>query len=90
MTLGTKKAEVERNYRIVLSKKLFALRSEKCPIAVIQDIAKGTEEISKLRLERDIAEVSYNVCLKAMRNLPLELEAYRSFLTWDRIELKNS
>lgn len=89
-TLGIKKAEAERNYRIALSKKLYILRSDKCPTAIIQDVAKGTEEISKLRQERDIAEVSYNVCLEAMRNLRLELEAYRSFLTFERVELMNS
>lgn len=89
-TLGVKKAQAERNYRIALSKKLFNLRIDKYPVAIIQDIAKGNSEISELRLQRDIAEVSYNVCLESMRNLRLELEAYRSFLTWERVELKNS
>jgi hypothetical protein len=89
-TLGIKKAEAERNYRIALSKKLFILRTDKYPLAIIQDVAKGSAEISDLRLQRDIAEVSYSVCLEAMRNLRLELEAYRSFLTWERIELKNT
>jgi hypothetical protein len=89
-TLGLKKAEAERNYRIALSKKLFILRTDKYPVAIIQDIAKGTDEISTLRLQRDIAEVNYNVCIEAMRNLRLELEAYRSFLTWERVELKNT
>jgi hypothetical protein len=89
-TLGIKKAEAERNYRIALSKKLFILRTDKYPVAVIQDIAKGTAELSDLRIHRDIEEVSYSVCVEAMRNLRLELEAYRSFLTWERIELKNT
>lgn len=89
-TLGVKKAEAERNYRVALGKRLYILRTDKYPVAIIQDVAKSLPEISDLRLKRDIAEVSYNVCLEAMRNLRLELEAYRSFLTWERVELKNT
>ena len=89
-TLGIKKAEAERNYRIALSKKLFALRMEKYPIAIMQDIAKGSSEISNLRLQRDIAESSYYTAISAMDNLRLEIETLRSILTWLRVELKNT
>jgi len=90
-TLGVKKANAERAYRVNLAKEIFRLRQiDKQPATLINDLAKGKEEISTLRLERDISETNYNVCLEAMRNLRLELEAYRSFLTWERVELKNT
>lgn len=90
-TFGVKKANAERNYRIALAKEIFRLRQEeKQPATLINDLARGKEEIARLRLERDIAETNYNVCLESMRNLRLELEAYRSFLTWERVELKNT
>ncbi|MBE6067973.1 MAG: hypothetical protein E7211_09820 [Clostridium lundense] len=90
-TLGVKKANAERKYRIELRKEILRLRQlEKQPATLINDLAKGKEEIAQLRLERDIGETNYSVCLEAMRNLRLELEAYRSFLTWERVELKNT
>lgn len=90
-TLGIKKANAERIYRTELRKEILILRQvDKQPATLINDLAKGKEEIAKLRFERDIAETSYNVCIESMRNLRLELESYRSFLTWERVELKNT
>lgn len=89
-TLGVKKADAEKNYKIELRKELLRLRLEKQPVAIIQDLAKGEERISQLRLERDLAENSYNVCQEAMRNTRLEIELLRSLLTWQRVELGNS
>lgn len=89
-TLGIKKADAEKKYRVELRKELLKLRLEKYPVAIIQDLAKGNEKISQLRLERDLAENSYTVCQEAMRNTRLELETLRSLLTWQRVELKNS
>ncbi|WP_061317538.1 hypothetical protein [Clostridium botulinum] len=90
-TLGVKKARAEHDYKVALRKEILRLRQlEKQPATLINDLAKGKEEIAKLRLNRDIAETNYSVCIEAMRNLRLELEAYRSFLTWERVELKNT
>lgn len=89
-TLGVKKSNAERTYRIELRKELLKLRIDKCPVATIQDIAKGSDRISYLRLQRDLHENSYTVCQEAMRNTRLELEALRSLLTWQRVELNNS
>lgn len=90
-TLGVKKADAERKYRVELRKEILKLRQlEKQPATLINDLAKGKEEIARLRLDRDIAETNYSVCIEAMRNLRLELESYRSFLTWERVELKNT
>ena len=46
----------ERLYRVALSKRLLELRTEGYPVTIILDIAKGTEDISLLRYNRDIAE----------------------------------
>lgn len=90
-TLGVKKAQAEHDYKVALRKEILKLRVvDKQPATLVSDLARGNEEIAKLRLERDIAEMDYSVCLEAMRNLRLELEAYRSFLTWERVELKNT
>lgn len=87
---GIQRANAERKYKMELRKKLLELRIAKTPSNIIQDVAKGDEYISKLRLDRDLAENNYSSCKEAMNNKRLELESLRSFLTWMRAELGNS
>lgn len=87
---GQEKEYAEQQYKIQLSKKLLQLRTEKCATTIINDIAKGDERISNLRLKRGLAENKYTVCQEALRNKRLELDCLRSLLTWHRVELNNS
>ena len=89
-TLGLKKAQTERNYRIALAQEMFKLKTEKYPATLIIYMSKGNESVADLRLQRDIAESSYFVALDAVNNLRSEIEIIRSKLTWMRAELKNS
>ena len=88
--LGVNKAKAERDYKIALNKKILQLKAEKLPATLIQGLSRGDESVAELRLQRDIAESSYFVCLDALNNLRLEIEVLRSILTWMRNELKNS
>lgn len=49
-------AEKEFHYRTALSKELVRLRAEGQAVTHLADIARGKEEIAKLRFDRDIAE----------------------------------
>lgn len=88
-TLGLKKAESERVYRIALAKKIFSLKMDKIQVSLIRDLSRGDEEISRLRLERDIADNDYYVCKSSMENLKVEIEVLRSKLAWLKLEFKN-
>lgn len=46
----------EYKYRTALSKRLLQLRAEGQAVTHLADIARGMEDISKLRFDRDIAE----------------------------------
>ena len=46
----------EKNYRQALSKKILSLRAEGLPATLIQDVARGCDEVVELRLKRDIAQ----------------------------------
>lgn len=87
---GIQKEKAERTYRMELRKKLIQLRAEKTPSSMVQDLAKGDERISQLRLERGLAENNYFTCKEAMNNKRSEIESLRSILTWQRVELVNS
>ncbi|URZ06459.1 hypothetical protein [Clostridium felsineum] len=89
-TLGIKKAETERNYKIALNKKVLVLKTEKYPATLIQDLSRGDEKVAQLRMNRDIAESAYYTAISASDNIRLEIETLRSMLTWLRVELKNT
>lgn len=89
-TLSINKAKAEREYKIKKRQKILELRLKKIPATLINDLVLGDEEIADLRLKRDIANSDYFTALEAMQNLRLELESYRSILTWNRVELKNT
>lgn len=84
-------AKANSEYKIALAKKLLILRNiEKCPASMVNDLAKGDELIAKLALTREMAEVDVDTIREGMCNIRIEIEALRSLLTWNRIELKNS
>lgn len=70
---GREKAEKERNYRVALAKKILLLRDEKIPVTIINDLARGDEEIAKLKFERDVAETLYETALQKIYAIKIEL-----------------
>lgn len=89
-SLGLKKALAEKNYRIALRKEIIKLRAEGNKVTLIYDMARGNEEVAKLRLERDITEINYTVCRDSLIYYGKELEILRSQLSWAKVEFKNS
>lgn len=89
-TLGLEKAKTERDYRVREAQEILKLKADGFKVTIIQEVAKGNEEVADLRLKRDIAESAYYTALQAMENLRLEIEILRSKLTWLRAEFKNS
>lgn len=88
--LGEEKAKAEAIYKIELRKELLKLRLEKVQVSIINDLAKGKEEIATLRYKRDLTASNYFTCISAIENKRLEIEVLRSKLTWLRVEYKNT
>lgn len=55
-------AKKEYHYRTALSKELVTLRAAGQAVTHLADIARGKEEIAKLRFDRDIAEGLVKKC----------------------------
>lgn len=71
----------EYRYRTALSKELVRLRAEGQAVTHLADIARGKEEIAKLRFDRDIAEGLVNSASEGINFYKLkirELEAQYS------------
>lgn len=89
-TLGLKKAKTEEQYRVALQKEMARLKLEGYKVTIIPDLARGNEEVAKLRLERDIADINYTVCRDSLRYNEKELDILRSQLAWAKVEYQNS
>jgi hypothetical protein len=77
---GAKYAQAEHDYRVRLSSRLTALRSDGQAVTHLADIAKGEPETAKLRLERDIAESLYKTCLEAINVYKVKIRVLESQL----------
>lgn len=74
---GRAAAEAEQKYRVKLAEKILELRDQKLPATLIGDLARGDKEVSKLKLERDIAEVVYENAQEAMLVYRKQIEVLR-------------
>ena len=79
--VGRQLAESERKYRISLRKEILRLKvdgpeeKDAGPVAwtVCGDIARGHDEVAKLRFERDIRKADYDVCYEKILQLKTEI-----------------
>ena len=70
---GIKKASTERDYQSVLAQEVLKERDKGTAIGVISLIVKGKKEVADKRMERDIAEVMYQVSQEKINVAKLEL-----------------
>lgn len=57
--------EAEKNYRRALAVKIVELRADGLPATVCADLARGDDDVSELRLKRDVAEGVKEAALQA-------------------------
>ena len=71
-TWGIKRANAEYDYQTALSQDVLVDRDKGTAIGVIQLTCKGKVDIAKKRLERDIADVMYEVSKEKIQILKKE------------------
>lgn len=74
-------ATKERDYKVAVNKKALELRAEDMPVTLIQQVIYGYEEISKLRFERDVAEVKYNANQEYINTIKLQIRILENQLS---------
>jgi hypothetical protein len=62
---GGEYAKAEHDYRVALSQKILVERDKGTPVSIISDVCRGSAEIAKLKLDRDIAETMYDAAKEA-------------------------
>jgi hypothetical protein len=76
--MADKKAETERTYRIALAQKKLILKAEGMAISLIEDVARGDEEVANLKFERDSAEDRFKAAIESLRALQAELSGLQT------------
>lgn len=71
---GRAHAQAEHDYKVALAKQMLIEREKSVPVTILPDICRGNREIAKLRLERDIAEVTYRAALEAINIYKLQVK----------------
>lgn len=80
----TKKAKeyavAEREYRIALRKEIVKLRTEKMPVTLIADVARGSDDVADLKFNRDLAQETYKASRDMLNALSTEVSSLQSIL----------
>ena len=70
---GVKKANTEALYRQELAKEILNRRAEGMPVTIIADVCRGQPNIAKLKIDRDIAESTYQSILESINTQKLAI-----------------
>ncbi len=82
---GRKLAESEMKYRIAVRKEVFRLHEEDSVAwTACYDLARGDEEVAKLRFERDVRKSDYECCYERILQLKMELRILENEIAAER------
>lgn len=70
---GVKKANTEALYRQELAKEILNRRAEGMPVTIISDVCRGQPNIAKLKIDRDIAESTYQSIIESINTQKLAI-----------------
>lgn len=80
----TRHAEAEHTYRKAYASKLVELRGQAVPATICLELAKGDEQVAKLKFDRDLAKGMIDVARERLRQLDGERASLRQLLEWSR------
>ena len=86
---GTKYAEAERDYKILLRQEVLKLRDEGQAIGVITLICYGIPKVAEARFKRDVAEAIYKANQEAINTLKLQIRLIESQLQREYTNISN-
>ena len=77
-TNGTAFAQAEHDYKIKVAEVVFRMKDEGTPATLISLVVYGDKEVARLRLDRDIKEITYNANQESINSLKLQLRLIES------------
>lgn len=70
---GTKYAEAERDYKVLLRQECLKLRDEGMAIGMIDKTCYGIPSVAEARFKRDVASAVYKANLESINSLKLQM-----------------
>lgn len=78
-------AETEESYRVALAKKIVELHSEEgVAWSSTADLARGDEQVARLRMERDVAEGVREAAVQAAWRRGADRKDTQRFIDWSQ------
>lgn len=71
---GREFAEAEEKYRAALATKILELRADNMPVTITPDVARGTQHIASLKMDRDCKEALYKASLESVNVYKLQIK----------------
>lgn len=78
---GSKYAQAEHDYKVLLRQECLRLRDEGMAIGMIDKCCYGIPAVAKLRFDRDVAEVVYKANQESINSIKLQLRLVESQLS---------
>lgn len=70
---GKEYAQAEYAYRVALAQEMAVLRADGQPVTIVADLARGNKDVARLRMDRDLKEVSFKAAGEAIQNYKLQI-----------------
>lgn len=71
---GTKYAEAEKNYKVLLRQECLKLRDEGMAIGMIDKTCYGIPAVAEARFQRDVSEAVYRANQEAINSIKLRMK----------------
>jgi hypothetical protein len=84
--LGEDMAQAERDYNMAYARKLLILQEEGCAVTVQKKLVDGDKHVSELLFKFRVAKVVYDSAKKKSDSLNVNIDTYRSLLSWYKQE----
>ncbi len=73
-------AQAEKDYRMALAREITKLKISGMPVTLINDLARGNEEVANCKFNRDLAENTFKASRDMLNALAVEVSALQSIL----------
>lgn len=78
---GTKYAQAEKDYKVLLRQECLTLRDEGMAIGMIDKTCYGIPSVAEARFKRDVAEAVYKANQEAINSIKLQMRLIESQLS---------
>ena len=85
--LAEKRAEAERDYKIMVREQILRHKSDGHPATLILKLVDGQKAVAELKFKMDVAEAMVKANIESTRSIVNQIDTARSLLSWLKAEM---